>query len=121
MPRAMKPVSKQSRAGSIMKEPSHANGHGVRVWRLAGAPRNRCLVQCDDHLRQSRGGVRGIEWADQPARVDEERKGPGASAIRRVLTGIPDRPRLEASEIAQGRACRCEIAMRALDPRIQLL
>ena len=53
-------------------------------------------------LRQSRRGVRGIEWADQPARVDEERKGPGASAIRRVLTGIPDRPRLEASEIAQG-------------------
>jgi hypothetical protein len=80
---------KKSR-GSSMKELSHADDHGVRVCCLAIAPRNRCLVQRDDPLSQSRRGFRRIELADQPARVDEELEGSGASAIRRALTRIPD-------------------------------
>src|SRR6185369_4183166 len=56
----------------------------------ARAPRNRCVVWCDDRLRRSRRGLRRVEQADQPARVDEELDESDASAIRRELTSHPE-------------------------------
>src|SRR4029079_10092035 len=92
---AQHPASDEGRAQpkprpSSMKEASLADDSGILVYRLARAPRNRCVVRCDDPLRQSRRGLRRVEQADQPARVDEQLDESGASAIRRALTSRPE-------------------------------